>query len=95
MANLIGKGLHQPSMKYYTKENLQQPLKLQQVERQHLQTLTRITNKEGQMCRMVNRKKGGKGYVWTCLICRQYKEKPQKQIDGAARSGAIMQDTLG
>ncbi len=77
MANLIGRGLCQLSMKYYTKENPQHPLKLQQVERHHQQKLTRITNREGEMCRMVNGKKGGKGYVWTCLICWQYKEKSQ------------------
>ena len=42
-----------------------------QVERHHQQKLTQITNKEGQMCRLANGKKGGKGYVWMCLICQQ------------------------
>ena len=77
MANLIGRGLRKPSMIYYNEEHPRQPSKIRQVNRNQQQELTRITNKEGEICQHANGKKGGKGYVRSCLICRQYQEKAQ------------------
>lgn len=78
MANLIGRGLKRPSMHYYTRDNPRQPPKLRNVQRfKQFEELTRITDKGGHMSRPTNEKKGGKGYVKTCLICRQYREKQQ------------------
>ena len=76
MANLIGRGLKKTNMCYYTKNNPRQQPKLHRVSRCQPQELTRIC-KEGYMSRPANGKTGGKGYVRTCLICRQYREKPQ------------------
>ena len=78
MANLIGRGLKRPSMRYYTQNNPRQPPKLQNVQGfKHLEDLTRIVDKEGRMSRPANGKRGGKRYVRACLICRQYREKQQ------------------
>jgi hypothetical protein len=77
MANLIGQGLRKPQMRYYTADNPRQQPKLRKEWRCLPQDLTRIVDKEGQISRPADGKKGGKGYVRGCLICRQYREKVQ------------------
>ena len=42
--------------------------------------LRRITDKEGQISRAANGKRGGKAYVRGCLMCRQYREKQQNTV---------------
>ena len=77
MANLIGRGLRKPSMRYYTQDNPRQQPKLGQFSRCQPQELIRITDNEGRISRPANGKNGGKGYVRACVICRQYKETQQ------------------
>jgi hypothetical protein len=80
MANLIGRGLRKPSMKYYTEDNPRQPSKLREVQRCLPLELRRIRDKEGQISRAANGKRGGKAYVRGCLMCGQYREKQQNTV---------------
>lgn len=81
LANLIGKGLSKPSMKYYDDNNPRQTFPLRRPQggyiRRPSRPLERITNEEGQSTRESVDGKKSSGYQQTCFICRQYRAKQQ------------------
>jgi len=77
MANLIGRGLQQPTMQYYNPTNPRPTISLRAEHQVVRRPMERITNKDGETTRPSDGKKGGKGYAQGCLICRQYWDKQQ------------------
>lgn len=80
MADLIGRGLRNPAMRYYDQNNPRQSIQVRSTRRMRReQTVVRITDANGNISRPPdgNGKSGGKGYVRHCLICRMYKKLPQ------------------
>ena len=75
MANLIARGMHAPHMRYYNKEKPRPPLPVRAVQSGKSQSLSRITNAEGETKR-TPKQRGGKTreYQQTCFICRQYQK---------------------
>jgi hypothetical protein len=73
MANMIGRGLRKPEVRYYNQNNPRQTIR----QRSCLggQPLTRITNAFGEKARPSDGKNTGKGYVMACFICRQYQKR--------------------
>ena len=79
MANYIGKGLLKLEMRYYHTQNPRQQPRVRQIDRLQPRELERIIGKDGHISRpaAADGKKGGRGYLKGCLICRQYQEKQQ------------------
>ena len=75
MANLIGRGLRKPEMRYYSQNNPRQEIQQRRFIGGQLQMLLRITNAFGETARPNNGKHSGRGYVMTCFICRQYQPR--------------------
>jgi hypothetical protein len=69
MANLIGRGLRKPEMRYYSQNNPRQEIQQRRFIGGQLQMLLRITNAFGETARPNNGKHSGRGYVMTCFIC--------------------------
>ena len=80
MANLIGRGLRKPEMRYYNNSNPRQTIKLRRSSPgQELRELTRITNSEGEIARPScdGKKRGGRGYLQGCFMCRRHQQLQQ------------------